>query len=172
MRHEEAMDAIFRPKDDATAPPGPVVPEDDTEEIGYGAEGIRNEEGEFVNIIVPVQIPSKDERSTVLIDNPECLAKKRIIHVKQPPRNREVNIKPKVREKTVAYYIKMGTTGEIFDPWGMYTEGLANRYAKHAGQAAWKFKRVTERCFKFYLDFLRTRNKAHLLNAEREVRNG
>jgi len=171
-KREEALNAIHRPKDgDAPQAPGFVVPESDTEEIGYAAGGLRNEQGNMANITVPVKIKDSNPKIKQLVDNPDCIAMKRIIHEQQPPRSREVRIKPKPRERVVAYYIKMSTKGELYDPWGIYTEGQNHKYARHAGQSAWKYRRVTELCFKYYLNFLRSRNKAYLLNAEREVRN-
>lgn len=169
-RQEEAQAAIHRPKG-GKAPSGAIVPETDTEEVGYAAGGLRNEKGNMANIIVPTKIKDKNPKSTQLVDNPDCIAMKRIINEQQPARSREVRVKPKPRESMTAYYIKMSTKGELYDPWGMYTEGQNHKYARHAGDSAWKYHRVKELCFKYYLNYLRSRNRAYLLNAEREVRN-
>ena len=70
------------------------------------------------------------------------------------------------------YYVKFGVSGSMFNPWGLVSEGTQSRYAKHAGKAAWEFKKANKKSFRFYLTFLRTRNSAWLNNAEREVRDG
>tara|TARA_A100000172_G_C3002995_1_gene96982 strand:+ start:130 stop:561 length:432 start_codon:yes stop_codon:yes gene_type:complete len=67
------------------------------------------------------------------------------------------------------YYVKIGTDGFIFNPWGMFSAGTQARYAKSKGRAEWKFKQVNERCFNFYNKFLQSRNSAWLTNAEREI---
>ena len=66
------------------------------------------------------------------------------------------------------YYVKVGTDGFIFNPWGMFSEGTQARYAKNKGRSEWKFQQVNEKCFEFYNRFLQSRNSAWLTNAERE----
>jgi len=68
------------------------------------------------------------------------------------------------------YFIKMGISGFLFDPWGLYTEGTQAKDAKHLGRNAWEFTRVNKQCFNYYIRFLMTRNKAYLNLCEREVR--
>ena len=70
------------------------------------------------------------------------------------------------------HYIKMGTHGYIYNPWGMYSEGTQHKEAKHLGKKVWSFRPVSVKAFTYYLDFLRTQNPAWLTNAERETRNG
>ena len=161
----KTLNTIYRPKDDTHMDLSEFdMSKTKVEEIGYGAGGKHNTmEKTIVNIVVPTTIDD--------IDNPECIAKKCIIYTIQEPHSREVNLKPKTINTVYNFYIKMSTTGELYNPWGMYTEGQANRYAKHAGQPAWKYCKISEVCFEYYLKFLRTHNKAYLLNAEREVRN-
>ena len=70
------------------------------------------------------------------------------------------------------YFIKFGIDGFTFDPWGGFSEGSANKYAKLHGRPSWVFKEVNKRAFEFYKSFLQTRNKAWKNNAEREITNG
>ena len=70
------------------------------------------------------------------------------------------------------YYVKFGINGFMYNPWGLYSEGMHNKQAKHSGKMAWTFREVNNKSFSYYLDFLRTRNTAWLNNAERETRNG
>ena len=67
------------------------------------------------------------------------------------------------------HYIKKGKHGRLFNPIGLYSEGQAKKRMNHAGKMEWTLQSVTPKTFKFYLDFLRTKNEAYLNNAEREV---
>lgn len=67
------------------------------------------------------------------------------------------------------YYIKGGTDGHFFDPLGMYDERMHNKFKGHAGKFKFEFVQVNERAFAFYINYLRTKNRSYLLNAEREV---
>tara|TARA_R100000306_G_C4360489_1_gene134989 strand:- start:172 stop:663 length:492 start_codon:yes stop_codon:yes gene_type:complete len=67
----------------------------------------------------------------------------------------------------VKYYIKRGPTGRMFNPIGVYDE---IRHAKsRVVPDEWKYREVGKKAFNFYLDFLTTKNYAHLVNAEREL---
>jgi hypothetical protein len=68
------------------------------------------------------------------------------------------------------YYIKVGISGFLFDPWGIFSEGTQAKDAKHLGKNAWEFRKVNKMCFQNYLMFLMRRNKAYFNLAEREVR--
>jgi len=68
------------------------------------------------------------------------------------------------------YFVKIGLSGFIFDPWGIFSEGTQAKDAKHFGRLAWEFKRVSKQCFENYIMYLTTRNKAYLNLAERESR--
>ena len=68
------------------------------------------------------------------------------------------------------YYVKSSSDGSIFDPWGMFSEGTQGDYSQGRGKMKWTFCEVNEKCFNFYINFLQTRNKAWLTNAEREVK--
>lgn len=67
------------------------------------------------------------------------------------------------------YFVKVGVDGQIFNPWGMFSEGTQKRYAKTLGKPQWAFTDVSEKCFTFYTNFLQSRNKAWLNNAERSL---
>jgi len=71
--------------------------------------------------------------------------------------------------KHTKYYVKRGKYGRIFNPIGMFMEGMATKRLGHAGRLEWKFQEISERAFNFYKDFLKTRNVAYLNNAEREL---
>jgi len=65
------------------------------------------------------------------------------------------------------YYIKTGAHGKFYDPLGLYSEG---RHQKKAlGINEWSYKEVNRKAFYMYLDFLTTKNKKHLVQAEREA---
>ncbi len=67
------------------------------------------------------------------------------------------------------YYAKRGKHGRLFNPVGMFTEGMAAKRLGHAGRLEWRFVEIGERAFTFYRNFLRTKNIAYLHNAEREL---
>ena len=67
------------------------------------------------------------------------------------------------------YYAKRGKHGRMFNPVGMFSEGMATKRLGHAGKLEWKFTEVGKKAFEFYRDFLRTKNIAYLHNAEREL---
>ena len=69
----------------------------------------------------------------------------------------------------VKYYAKRGRHGKLFNPIGMYSEGMASKRLGHAGKLEWRFIEIKKRAFEFYRDFLKTRNLAYLNNAEREL---
>ena len=108
--------------------------------------------------------PSKNERGHYSFngadeidpENKFCYAKKTII---EDPDG-------KTRNK---YYVKAGTDGKIFNPWGMFSEGTQGKYSKGRGKSEWSFVVVTEKCFEFYSKFLQSRNSAWLTSAEREM---
>tara|TARA_R110000824_G_scaffold282601_15_gene470909 strand:- start:767 stop:1189 length:423 start_codon:yes stop_codon:yes gene_type:complete len=67
------------------------------------------------------------------------------------------------------YYAKRGKHGRLFNPVGMFSEGMGSKRLHHAGRPEWRFVEIGERAFRFYRDFLRTKNIAYLHNAEREL---
>ena len=71
--------------------------------------------------------------------------------------------------KRTKYYAKRGRHGRLYNPLGMFSEGMAAKRLGHAGRLEWRFIEIGERAFAFYRDFLRTKNIAYLHNAEREL---
>jgi len=69
------------------------------------------------------------------------------------------------------YYVKYGDKGFMYDPWGLYTERTESKKL-YGDKSTWYFRKVNRKSFFYYLDFLKTRNKAWLHNAEREAING
>lgn len=67
------------------------------------------------------------------------------------------------------YFIKIGTYGRPYDPIGMYSENNNNRFLTRAGKKMFDFKEVNEKVFNYYINFLKTKNKAWLNNTEREM---
>ena len=67
------------------------------------------------------------------------------------------------------YYAKLGKHGRLYNPIGMFSEGMVSKRLGHAGKLEWRFTEISERVFNFYKDFLRTKNIAYLHNAEREL---
>jgi hypothetical protein len=70
---------------------------------------------------------------------------------------------------SVRYFVKITSTGRIFNPIGMYDESQRLRESRHAGKPNWTWRQTTEEVFMLYLEFLKTKNPAHLLNAERKI---
>ena len=87
-------------------------------------------------------------------DSPKCYAKKITIQS-------EGGIKEK-------FYVKYDDKGFMYDPWGLYTEGKEGRKL-YGDEPTWSFVKITKKSFYYYIDYLRTRNKAWLHNAEREA---
>ena len=67
------------------------------------------------------------------------------------------------------YYAKLGKHGRLYNPIGMFSEGMVSKRLGHAGKLESRFTEISERVFNFYKDFLRTKNIAYLHNAEREL---
>lgn len=74
-----------------------------------------------------------------------------------------------VDDNPVKYYVKVNTSGMLYDPIGMYSEGGLNKDLKHTGKKEWQNKEVNSKVFNFYLNYLKTKNKAWLNNANREI---
>ena len=71
--------------------------------------------------------------------------------------------------KRTKYYAKRGKYGRLYNPIGMFSEGMASKRLGHAGRLEWRFTEIGKRSCEFYRDFLRTKNIAYLHNAEREL---
>lgn len=82
--------------------------------------------------------------------------------------NDKVVAKKLVNTKT-RYFVKAGPYGKLFNPIGLYSEGLGNRFVAKSGKNLWSFKEVNNKVFDLYVSFLKTKNTAWLTNAEREM---
>lgn len=65
------------------------------------------------------------------------------------------------------YYIKQDNGGQLFSPWGMYSEGTSGDFDKKMGKFKWTFQEVAEPCFWQYATFLQTRKDIYLYCAQR-----
>jgi hypothetical protein len=72
-------------------------------------------------------------------------------------------------DKSTRYYVKMGKTGRLFDPMGLFDEGQQLKQMRHAARPHWSFRQTSEKVFDLYTSYLKTKNPAHLHNAEREI---
>ena len=70
-----------------------------------------------------------------------------------------------------SHYVRQGSNGMLFNPIGIFSNpaGTANKISKHSGKQTWVFRKVPERVFRFYINFLKTKNSGYLRNAEREL---
>lgn len=81
----------------------------------------------------------------------------------------EVCAKKVTTQSSTKFYIKTGVYGKIYNPIGMFSEGTATKFLARAGKKAWNYKQVNSKVFDMYISFLKTKNKAWLNNAEREL---
>jgi hypothetical protein len=65
------------------------------------------------------------------------------------------------------YYLKRGRYGRLFNPIGLYSEGMSHR--QRHGIPEWIYKSSKKETFEYYINFLKTKNIAWLNNAEREL---
>ena len=65
------------------------------------------------------------------------------------------------------YFIKIGENGRIFNPYGLYSEGLEAK--QRVGRPTWKFRSTGKTNFNHYVKFLSTKNEVFLKNVEREM---
>lgn len=125
---------------------------DTQQEVGYTASKQRHSsDPDDPENVYNVEPPTVDPNS------PECYAKKILIEGQKGERHK--------------YFVKIGVSGYMYNPWGLYSEGTQNRQAIHMGKPAWTFREVSEQSFYNYCMFLKTRNQSWLNNAEREIRN-
>lgn len=81
----------------------------------------------------------------------------------------DVCAKKVTTNKSTKFFIKVGLYGKIYDPIGLFSEGTSAKFLAKTGKKAWEFKQVNSKVFGMYLSFLKTKNKAWLTNAEREL---
>ena len=84
-------------------------------------------------------------------------------------KDNKIYAKKIVSNNSTKFYIKVGTYGKAYNPIGLYSEGMANKFIAKIGKRAWNFKEVNQKIFDMYVNFLKTKNTAWLNNAEREM---
>jgi hypothetical protein len=92
----------------------------------------------------------------VKLNDPTCLCKIEVVL--------ESNMS---KIKIPIFYVRINKAGHMYDPWGL-EEGRSQALNKQTGALEWEHAKVKRRIFEQYLSFLRTRNRAHLLNAQRD----
>lgn len=65
------------------------------------------------------------------------------------------------------YYVKVDSSGMLYNPMGLYEEGLLNKDLKYKKQ--WDYREVNKKVFNLYINFLKTKNQAWLTSANREM---
>lgn len=86
----------------------------------------------------------KDENGHYLYGSPEqidsenkdCFAKEMLYE------------RPSGDDKT-KYYVKASSSGFLFNPWGMLSEGTQGKYERGKGKSFWEFKEVPKKMFRF-----------------------
>jgi hypothetical protein len=67
------------------------------------------------------------------------------------------------------YFVKVGKTGRLYNPIGLFDENQQNKQMRHAARPQWQMRQTKKKVFEYYLEFLKTKNPSWLHNAEREV---
>jgi hypothetical protein len=107
---------------------------------------ISGQEDELLNLA-----GERDDKGYPIIskDNEHCYAKIEVTEMGYP-----------------VYYIKQGPTGGYYNPLGMDQHSLSKR---RNGEILWKFRKVNKISFDYYIQFLKTKKTAFLVQAEREI---
>ena len=145
ITNKELSDAIFRPDQDIKLD-GPMTvdfEQEDRETIVFTLFGKHDE----LNNTYPILLDDEDKKA---IDSKFAFAK--IV---------------KVNGKSL-YFIKRGVKGDLLNPID-FDEGHFNKWIRHAGRKMYEFDRVGIKTFNLYIHFLKTKNKAYLKRAEREI---
>lgn len=74
-----------------------------------------------------------------------------------------------IKGKRTNYWVRRNKTGSLFNPIGLYSEGMSQKRLRHAGRPEWRLEPASSKVFDFYVNFLKSKNSAWLNNAEREV---
>jgi len=69
----------------------------------------------------------------------------------------------------VRYFIKVGNNHRLINPIGISDENTQNNFDNKSGKSQWRYRLVDPRAFSLYQAFLRTKNIAFHMNAEREI---
>ena len=67
------------------------------------------------------------------------------------------------------YYVKTGSGGVLYNPIGLYEGAGKDTNKIKMGRHLFRWTQVNSKCFAFYIEFLRTKNKRYIVNAQREV---
>jgi hypothetical protein len=64
------------------------------------------------------------------------------------------------------YFVKQNKYQELFNPFGMYSEGMENEKVNRV-EPKWYLRQVTQDCFYAYMQFLQSKNTVSFSQAER-----
>ncbi len=67
------------------------------------------------------------------------------------------------------YYVMVGNSGRLFDPLGLYATRETSKMSQTRGKPELRLCKTNQQVFDLYVRYLRTKNKAWLRNAEREM---
>lgn len=70
------------------------------------------------------------------------------------------------------FYLRVGTRGAhrgfLMEPYGIeFHQGDEKKYVSNRGQDLYAWQQVSQQCFKYYLEYLKTRNKSLYTQADR-----
>ena len=143
MKNEELESAVkLIDPNRGSAPSGFVDVVDG--EVGYGVGAKK--------LAIQVEVGGDNQRR--LEENPDCYCKLVVI------------------QGTPIFYIKSDLGNRLANPWDAVTSPSQDqRFTKRTGRPAWKFTKVSQECFEFYLKFLDTRNSNYYRTCERMSKN-
>ena len=136
---------------------------------------VKNSETEvhIINKEKSIKKPKRTETIYTITGKQDYLEKNKYPCVKMESKKAQESMDAYAMKITVGtrtkYYAKRGKHGRLYNPMGMFSEGMAKKRLGHAGRLEWRFIEIGEKAFRFYRDFLRTKNIAYLHNAEREL---
>lgn len=125
--------------------------ESDTETVGFGVPPTVNDKIG----VVPLLILDKDQKA---VPNKDCFAKRVTLLKTDGTFHRD------------KFFVKVGTNGCVFDPWGITDEGTQARFSPQHGRRRWDWSEVSSDAFGFYLKYLGTRNRTWYAHVDRELR--
>jgi len=75
------------------------------------------------------------------------------------------------KQRQSKYYVKRGPDGRMYDPMGMFNQFDRSKLSNSVrdGRKIWKFAEVDRDTFFAYLNFLKHKNQAHLVRAQRGI---
>ena len=139
INNKEIKKAIFQPNKKKT-----TQEEDTRSVVVYTIIGQQDEDDVDGNPII------NDSKSINAEDRPTAYAKR-----------------TKTQAGRFKYYVKQGDRAKLANPIGMYAETLKAKPKE--GRPSWKFREVSLKVFNKYVQFLKTKNTAWLIQAEREM---